>query len=748
MGRCSIVAVVRGLVALLVFLLAGAAMAQAGEGAAMTAVRLEPGEKIKLDGTLGHPAWQRAPVHSGFVEKDPNNGALPQHETRVQVLFGDHAIYVGITALDERPQQIRAPLVRHDGVNRTQDFVVLYLDPIGRRQSAQFFRVNAAGSTADGMHTAADDSEDFSPDFDFDAAVARNDAGYTAVIRVPFASLRYTSAADGNWRIMVARRVPREQFHLYTSSPIPLGSPSFIATLQPLRGIALPEKDAFLALRPSVTLRHERERTGESATRRSSDADAGLDVKWRPLPELVVDGALNPDFSQVALDVPQLAGNAQFALFFPEKRPFFFESSDLLRSPTDALYTRSVTRPRWGLRGTWRSERFAGTTFVADDRGGGFTLLPNAYGTGFAPQPGSRVLTARVRSDAGAMQWGGIAATRRYEDERGDNQVIGPDLGWQATDALRLRAQWLHSRTTALPGADGELARAPAESGNRVYVKLNHLTENTDADLSFDESSDGFRHDSGFVNQVGVRGTEAHYGHGWRRVGPLNELWFNLWARQVRAREGGVTVRQYLTPGVWMSAPGNSTLGVELHAWSRRRTAAQAPVLRDRYLYAEFSTTPARWWPLVEGNLILGRVSDIAANESRPGGRLNLSGKLRLLAPLELEPSVSVAWIRREGSLTYRESVLQLLGVWHFDAHHTLRAIVQRTALLREAEALVAASRDASHVGSLTYAWRRSVGTVLYVGASRGRSGLTDVNRRSEVFIKLQVDADEVRGLL
>ena len=68
----------------------------------------------------------------------------------------------------------------------------------------------------------------------------------------------------------------------------------------------------------------------------------------------VVDATLNPDFSQVALDEPQLAGNTRFALSFPEKRPFFFESSDLLRSPTEALYTRSLTAPRWGLRSTWR----------------------------------------------------------------------------------------------------------------------------------------------------------------------------------------------------------------------------------------------------------------------------------------------------------------------------------------------------------------------------------------------------------
>ena len=161
----------------------------------MQARPLLAGEHLTLDGRLSHPAWQRAPVHRQFVEKFPDTGAAPHQATRVRVLFDAQALYVGVEALDNAPGQIRAPWVRHDGVNRTQDFVVVYIDAIGNRHSAQFFRVNAAGSLADGMHTAADDSEDFSPDFDFDAATARTAGGWTAVFRIPFR--QYEEAADG-----------------------------------------------------------------------------------------------------------------------------------------------------------------------------------------------------------------------------------------------------------------------------------------------------------------------------------------------------------------------------------------------------------------------------------------------------------------------------------------------------------------------------------------------------------------------
>jgi hypothetical protein len=424
---------------------------QAAPGASVQAVRLLPTEALQLDGTLSHPAWQRAPVHRQFVEKDPVNGAAPPQETQVQVLFDERALYVGITALDKAPERIRMPLVRADQVNRTQDFVVVYIDAIGTRSAAQFFRVNAAGSTADGIHTASDDNEDFSPDFDWDAAVAHSREGWTAVLRLPFASLRFASGALQDWRIMVARRLPREQFHLVASVPIPRDAPSFIHNLQPLMGVQLPQDSGFLTIRPSLTVRTLKA-DSQDAGARQNKVDTSLDIKWRPRAEAVIDATLNPDFSQVALDVPQLAGNSRFALFFPEKRPFFFESADLLRSPTDAFYTRSHTQPRAGLRGTWRAADWAGTAYAVDDKGGGKVLIPGAYGTeDLIDQPANRALALRARSDQPGLQVGGLVATRRYAGSVGDNSVVGPDASWQFNDAWRVRGQWLHQRFHARP---------------------------------------------------------------------------------------------------------------------------------------------------------------------------------------------------------------------------------------------------------------------------------------------------------
>ncbi len=720
-----------------------------GDSRAVQAVRLAAGETLNLDGTLSHPAWKRAPVYDRFVEKDPVFGAPPPQVTRVQVLFDGHALYVGVTALDTEPALIRDPIVRNDQVNRTQDFVAVYIDAIGSKRSAQFFRANAAGSMADGLHTASDDFEDFSPDFDWDAAVSRDAHGYTAVFRLPFASLRFTPGQH-DWRIMVVRRLPREQFHLVTSVPIPRDLPSFIDNLQPLLGVQLPQDSRFLTLRPSVTVRRDEPAFGTARNKVS----ASLDAKWRPLPQAVVDATLNPDFSQVALDVPQLAGNARFALFYPEKRPFFFESADLLRTPTEAFYTRSFTEPRWGLRGTWRSTEWAGTALALEDRGKGLVLLPGAYGTDATSQPASKVLALRARSDGGAallpqgLQLGAVMASRQYNDDRGHNTVLGPDMAWQLDGNWRLRAQWLHAQTSALPDGDG-LHKGPARDGDLLHLRVFHQTDQSEANLGIDDIGAGFRHDSGFVNQAGVRKFHGWAARGWNRVGPFNQFWVNAEWDRVVDRSSGQLVSEYLRPGIWSTGSSNLEWWAEFFGHSVLRTSAQAPLLRERFVATGLVMTPARWFPILDTKLVWGQLADSRANDVRPGGSFKLVAKLRPLSHLEVETTANTAWLRRDGERSYAETAVQGLAVWHFNARHNLRAIVERTSLSRQAEgAQLPAQHSKDSTVSLTYGWRESAGTRLYVGYSRARNALVAGDHSQELFVKLQLDVDEARSLL
>jgi hypothetical protein len=722
----------------------------------VNAVRLNAGERITLDGTLSAPAWQRAPVFKQFVEHSPNRERPAKYETQVQVLYDEHALYVGVTALDPQPAQIREALVRHDFVNRTQDFVVLYVDPVGQKKSAQFFRIGAAGSTADGLHTADNDNEDFSPDFDFDAASKRTDTGYTAVFRVPYASLRFSSESTQNWRIMVGRRIPREQFTLDLSVPLPREASNFIANMQKLEGFTPPAAQNFVVLRPTVTVRQTREDNAGVRTR-DSEVKPSLDIKWRPRAELVVDATLNPDFSQVELDVPQLARNTRFALFLSEKRPVFLESNDLLTSPTDALYTRTINDPRWAMRASWRGSAgagsVAGTAITAHDQGGGLTLLPGPYGTGAALQPGNNSLMSRVRFDTHDFAFGGLLTHRTYENGAGVNSVGGADGNWQITPNLRIRGQLLASRTTALSDAMGYLAAATAQNGARLYTGLNHRTDAQENSVTLDVSDPEFRNDAGFVTQTGIRKIEAEHKRKWEQVGPFNEFQAFIYGQHTQDRATGKTVSTYITPGIYFSAARNTEFNTELRAFSRLRSDAGAPLVSERYMHFWGQTSASSWAPIVSAELDIGKLADVSASRARTGFKVSVSGKLRPLARLELEPSINRLALRREdaagGGNALQETAAQLLAIYHLAPKQSLRVILQNSTYARTAEpqANLVADRGKSSAQSLTYAWRKSAGSVLYVGASRNTGGFAPQRiLGTEAFVKWQADVGEWLG--
>jgi hypothetical protein len=81
-----------------------------------------------------------------------------------------------------------------------------------------------------------------------------------------------------------------------------------------------------------------------------SNLDPGVTARWGMTSNLALNGTLNPDFSQVEADAAQLDVNTRFALFFPEKRPFFLEGTDFFSTPLEAVFTRTVVDPAWGIK--------------------------------------------------------------------------------------------------------------------------------------------------------------------------------------------------------------------------------------------------------------------------------------------------------------------------------------------------------------------------------------------------------------
>ncbi len=720
------------------------------------AVALGAGEKLTLDGRLDEPAWQRAPLHERFVQFLPTDKQPPPagYRTTVQVLAQDDALVIGVRAYDPSPQDIRAPLTRRDQVKRDQDFIAIVIDAVGDRRAAQFVRVNAAGVIADGMYIAAGDSEDFAPDFDVEAAAARHGDGYSVEVRLPFIALRYPHESGAPWRLMVARSVPRASSMLLLSAPLAKDGLSFIAELQVIEGLEaateLARRQSLLLFRPELTLRSTRERSGNVLIREESKASLGADIKWRPRADWVFDATLNPDFSQVELDAPQLAGNTRFALSVPEKRPFFLESTDVIDQPIAGFYSRSVTDPRYGLRATWRGPLADATALTLRDEGGGLVLRPGAFGTDvFAQDGASQATLLRARRHDGAFTSGVLVSERDY-GARGRNTVAGADVYWSPSTQDQLRARLVGSRTSAGFDSQGKATRTADADGHWLQLRWNRRTDHWIVNADFNDIAPRFRNDNGFVEQAGVRHFEGELIRRWGEVGALgieaHEFETYLWTEQVVTRDdaaagiaGGQVVERRWHPGIWFAGPRNS------EGWAHLRLDAErvrpgGRLHPTRGASAQLGWNPAPWFTRLTMELNAGDKVDVEADRVGRGAdgfvEATVRGQLGGFG-VESEQKLQATFIDRDGQRVLTDSAARWLGVLHLSARDSLRAVWQAGRYRRAADAAlgIAAAREDTRTTSLVFQHRVGLGRSVSVGATRATTQPGN-ERKDELFFK------------
>jgi hypothetical protein len=217
---------------------------------------------------------------------------------------------------------------------------------------------------------------------------------------------------------------------------------------------------------------------------------------------MTVNATINPDFSQVEADSAQLAVNNTFALFFPEKRPFFLEGADYFSTPNNLVYTRNINDPDIGLRVTGRSGDGTYGVFVARDTVTDL-LQPGVYGSGLARYDTASTDGAfRYRYDLSKDLFVGALATIRSGDDY-ENVVEAVDGKWRHGEHTLL-GQYIHT-TTLDPRFTGNDQRF---DGDAWYGEYDYNTRNWSAFAFKQHFDDGFRADLGFIGQVGY---EQHF---------------------------------------------------------------------------------------------------------------------------------------------------------------------------------------------------------------------------------------------
>ena len=307
-----------------IFLLHSEAAAAQTNGTPQLRVGALSAGSIVVDGTLDETAWQGADVIDAFTQAEPAEGAQPSGRTSVRVLAGLRALVIGIQCEDSDPSGIVSFSVQRDAVLTSEDHVRVIIGPFLDGRSGYVFAVNPSGARYDGLINPGGESDN--PDWDgiWEAATARTSSGWSVEISIPIQSLSFKPGLR-EWHFNVERRAQRYLEVDRWASPARQYRVTQTSRAGLLTGLPEFSLGAGLTVRPAVT-------TGGGVPAPSADVDGefqqSLDDTQRLGANLLASLTINTDFAETEVDTRR-TNLTRFPLFFPEKRTFFLEGSDI-----------------------------------------------------------------------------------------------------------------------------------------------------------------------------------------------------------------------------------------------------------------------------------------------------------------------------------------------------------------------------------------------------------------------------------
>jgi hypothetical protein len=378
----------RVLLALFVVSLFAAPTLASNSTARIAAVVVPAATAVRIDGELTEEVWNRAPVVSGFKQRDPRDGEPATFDSEVRVAYDDDALYIAVNAADPEPARLVGLRTRRDE-GSPSDWIRVAIDSFHDRRSAYEFAVNPAGVKQDG-YWFNDGNKDTGWDAVWEVAVSRSDRGWRAEFRIPFSQLRFHPAENATFGFSVVRQIGR----LSETSSWPLLSKNasgYVSSFGELTGLRLTRSAKRLELVPYVVgdLKTEPSLGANPLIKgRDPNASLGVDMKYAIRPGVTLTATVNPDFGQVEAD-PAVVNLSAFETFFAERRPFFVEGSGVFRFDTDCndgqcsglFYSRRIGRsPRGSVDapdGTYSTQPVQTTILGAaklTGRAGGFSV--------------------------------------------------------------------------------------------------------------------------------------------------------------------------------------------------------------------------------------------------------------------------------------------------------------------------------------------------------------------------------------
>src|SRR5258705_285782 len=450
-----------------------------------------------IDGVLDEPVWRSAARLTGFTQYRPIDSRPAADSTEVLVWYAPDAIYFGIRAYEAHGNVGRARLADRDNTD-ADDSVQILLDPFTDRRRALLFAVNPYGAQQDGWRSEGlagaagganagfrfDGVIDLNPDYVYQSHGRLTSWGYEIEVRIPFKSLRYQSRPTPDWGLQVVRTTQHTGYE-DTWAPVVRASASYLIQSGSLKALTGMRRGLVMDVSPEFTSRVDGAPRATSYGYGSVDPQVGVNLRWGITQNLSLTGTANPDFSQVEADVGQVTVNQRFALFFPEKRPFFLEGLEQFDTPNALIYTRNIVSPVVGAKLTGKVGGTAVAYIGAVDEDNPFA-------------PGNDhplVNLLRLRRDLGASSTLGLAYTDRIEGDA-YNRVLGADARVIWKKIWFSDAQFVGSWTQDASGA-----RA-GELWDVTFYDLTGRSYGNHGELV--GISPDFKAASGFVNRVNV----------------------------------------------------------------------------------------------------------------------------------------------------------------------------------------------------------------------------------------------------
>jgi hypothetical protein len=456
-----------------------------------------------VDGIINEAVWSRAARLTGFSQYQPVDGQPAEEPTEVLVWYSPDAIWFGIKAREIHGDVVRATKANRDDI-ASEDHVQIRLDTENGRQLSFLFGVNALGVQQDGTRSAQfgggaggqsatgggfrnfnplEGSVDLNPDFAFESKGRLVPGGYEVEVRIPFKSLRYQDAKVQSWGLHILRRIQHSGFQ-DTWAPAVRATANFLAQSGTLDGLHDMRRGLVLEATPTMTARVDGSPRVNASRDYRGKSEFGADAKWGLRQNLTLNATINPDFSQVEADIGQVLLNERFALFYPEKRPFFLDGLELFDAPNQLIYTRRIEAPTGGLKlaGKLRGANVA-AMIVQDDK-------VNSWNGDSRPL----FSIARIRRDFGRDYTLGSVFTSR-EDGNDYSRLASADFRFYHSKLYFVQLQAAESWTDSLgDNHRGSLLQADWDRTGRAWG-FHYTLRGVEP---------GFNSAAGFVNRTGL----------------------------------------------------------------------------------------------------------------------------------------------------------------------------------------------------------------------------------------------------